>query len=74
MGRTVPMAKDKFHSLFDTLADGARRLVDSEVECREQFVELSLLWARGAELCPTSVGPSRVRSHLSRPKISNFGM
>jgi hypothetical protein len=41
------------------------RLVISKIECREQFKELSLLWAWGAELCLTIVDPSQVRSPLS---------
>jgi hypothetical protein len=37
------VAEDKFCSLSDASADGARRLVVSEMERREQFEELSLL-------------------------------
>jgi hypothetical protein len=50
--------------LFDTLANGARQLVVSEMERREQFEELFLLRALGAELCLAIVGPSRVGNHL----------
>jgi hypothetical protein len=59
------VAEDKFHSLYDTSAHGAWRLVVSEMECQEQFEEHSLLRAWGVELCLAIVGPSQVRSHLS---------
>jgi hypothetical protein len=59
------VTEEKFHSLFDTSTDGARQLVVSEMECREQFEELSLLRASCANLCLAIVGPSQVRSHLS---------
>jgi hypothetical protein len=39
------VAVEKFHSLSDTLADGARQLVVSKMEHQEQFKALSLLWA-----------------------------
>jgi hypothetical protein len=50
--------------LSDVSADGVRWLVVSEMERREQFEELSLLQAQGAELCLAIVGPSRARNHL----------
>jgi hypothetical protein len=59
------VAEEKFCSLSSMLGDGARWLVASEMECREQFEELSLLRAWGAELCLTIIGPSQVRSPLS---------
>jgi hypothetical protein len=34
---------EKFYNLFDASADGARWLLVSEMERREQFEELSLL-------------------------------
>jgi hypothetical protein len=40
-------------------------LVASEREHREQFEELSLLQARGSELCLTIVSSPQVRKHLS---------
>jgi hypothetical protein len=55
----------KFHSLSDASANGVPWLVVSEMEHWEQFQELSLLWAWGAELYLAIVGPSQVRSHLS---------
>jgi hypothetical protein len=58
------VAEEKFHSLSDAPADGVRRLVVYEMERREQFEELSLLRAWGAELCLAIVGLSQVRSHL----------
>jgi hypothetical protein len=59
------VAEEKFNSLCGTSANGARWLVVSDTERQEQFEELSLLWAWGAEFCITNVGPSQVRSHLS---------
>jgi hypothetical protein len=58
------VAEEKFCSLFDAWTDGARRLVVSKMERREQFKELSLLWARGAKLCLTIIGPSRARNNM----------
>jgi hypothetical protein len=58
------VAEQKYRNLSDASADGARWLVISEMERREQFGKLSLLWAWGAELCLAIVGPSQVRSHL----------
>jgi hypothetical protein len=55
----------KFRNLSNASADGTRRLVVSKMEHLEQYEELSLLWAWGAELCLAIVGPSQVRSHLS---------
>jgi hypothetical protein len=43
--------EEKFHSLSDASADGVRRLVVSKKEHWVQFEKLSLLWARGSELC-----------------------
>jgi hypothetical protein len=57
-------AEEKFHSLSDTSADGARWLMVFERERRKQFEELSLLRARGSEPCLTIVGSPRVRNHL----------
>jgi hypothetical protein len=56
-------AEEKFHSLFDTSADGARWLMVFEKERRKQFEELSLLRDRGSESCLT-IGSPRVRNHL----------
>jgi hypothetical protein len=58
------VTEEKFYSLSDASADGAQWLVVSEMDRREQFEELSLLRAWGAELCLAIVGPSRVRNHL----------
>jgi hypothetical protein len=55
---------EKFRSLSDALANGTWWLVVSEMEHREQFEELSLLRAWGAELCLAIVHLSQVRSHL----------
>jgi hypothetical protein len=52
------VAEDKFYSLSDTSTDGARKLVVFEMESRERFKELSLLWAWGAELSLAIIGPS----------------
>jgi hypothetical protein len=41
--RAWEVAKEEFHNLFDTTADGAWRLVVFERERQEQFEELSLL-------------------------------
>jgi hypothetical protein len=59
------VAEEKFCSLSDASADGARWQVVFKMEHRDQFEELSLLWAWGAELCLAIVGPSWVWSHLS---------
>jgi phosphoribosyl-dephospho-CoA transferase len=59
------VAEEKFCSLSDAWADGARSLVVSEMERWEQLKELSLLQAWGVELCLAIAGPSQVRSHLS---------
>jgi hypothetical protein len=59
------VAEEKFHSWSDALANGARWLVVSETDHQEQFEELSLLRASGAELCFTIIGPSQVRIPLS---------
>jgi hypothetical protein len=58
------VAEEKFRSLSDALADGARQLVVFEMERREQFEELSLLRALSAKLCLAIIGPSYGRSHL----------
>jgi hypothetical protein len=59
------VAEEKFHNSSDALADGALRLVVSEMEHPEKFEELSLLWAWGAELCHAIISSSWVRNHLS---------
>jgi hypothetical protein len=59
------VAEEKFRSLSDASPDGAWWLVVFEMEHQEQFEELSLLWAWGAELCLAIVGPSQVRSNLT---------
>jgi hypothetical protein len=59
------VAKEKFRSMSDASADGARWLVVFEMEYQEQFKELSLLWAWCAKLCLAIVGPSQVRSDQS---------
>jgi hypothetical protein len=59
------VAEEKLRSLSNTAADSVWRLVVSEREHREQFEELSLLQARGSEMCLAIVGPPRVRNHLS---------
>jgi hypothetical protein len=59
------VAEEKIRSLSYASIDGARWLVVSEMELQEQFKKLSFLWAWGAELCLTIVGPSQVRSPLS---------
>jgi hypothetical protein len=56
--------EEKFCNLSDMSADGVRRLVVSEDESQELFEELSLLWARGSELCFAIVGPLQVRNFL----------
>jgi hypothetical protein len=58
------VTEEKFHRLYDVSADGAQWLVVSEMERQEHFEELSLLRARGAELCLAIIDPSRVRNHL----------
>jgi hypothetical protein len=57
------VVEEKFHSMSDASTDGARWLVVFEMEYRDQFEELSLLWAWCAELCLAIVGPSQVSSH-----------
>jgi hypothetical protein len=52
------VAEEKFFSLSNASDDGARWLVVFEMERREQFEELSLLRAWGAELCLAIVGLS----------------
>jgi septal ring factor EnvC (AmiA/AmiB activator) len=59
------VAEEKFRSFSHALADGEQRLVASEKEHQEQFKELFLLWAWGAELCLATIGPSQVMNHLS---------
>jgi hypothetical protein len=49
------VVEEKLCSLSDASANGARWIVASEVEHREQFEELSLLQAWGAELCLTVI-------------------
>jgi hypothetical protein len=63
--RAWEVAEEQFYSLSNASGDGAWRLVVSKMEHREQFEELSFLWAQGTELCPAIVGPSWVRNHLS---------
>jgi hypothetical protein len=63
--RAREVAEEKFRSLSDALADGARWLVVSEMEHREQFEQFSLLRAWGAELGLTIIEPSLVRNPLS---------
>jgi hypothetical protein len=58
------VAEEKFCSLSDVSANGTWWLVIFEMGCREQFEELSLLCACGADLCLAIVGQSQVRSHL----------
>jgi hypothetical protein len=62
--RAQEVAEEKFRSLSGMSAEGAWRLVVSEMERREQFEELSLLWAWGAKLCLTIIRPSQVKSPL----------
>jgi hypothetical protein len=63
--RAWEVAEEKFRSLSGMSAKGAWRLVVSEMERREQFEELSLLWAWGTELCLTIIRPSQMKSPLS---------
>jgi hypothetical protein len=58
------VAKDTFCSLSKASANGAWCLVVSDMECRKQFEELSLLCAWGAEFSFTIIGPSQVRIPL----------
>jgi hypothetical protein len=51
------VTEEKFCSLTNTSADGVLWLVVSEMEHREQVEELSLLQARGIELCLAIVCP-----------------
>jgi hypothetical protein len=53
------VTEKKFCSLSDMLADGTRRRVVFKMEHWEQFEELSLLRAWGAELCLAIVGLHR---------------
>jgi hypothetical protein len=62
--RAQEVAEEKFRSLSGMSAEGAWRLVVFEMERREQFEELSLLWAWGAKLCLTIIRPSQVKSPL----------
>jgi hypothetical protein len=57
-------AREAVKEKFCKSADGMRWLVVSEKERRGQFKELSLLWARGFELCLAIVGPPWVRNCL----------
>jgi hypothetical protein len=59
------VAEEKAHSLSNSSAEGARWLVVFDMERREQFEEISLLWAWSTELCLTVIGSSHVRSPLS---------
>jgi hypothetical protein len=63
--RAWEVAEEKFRSLSGMSAEGAWRLVVSEMERREQFEELSLLWAWGTELCLTIIRSSQMKSPLS---------
>jgi hypothetical protein len=60
------VAEEKFRSLSDVLADDARRLVVSKMESREQFEELSLILAWGAELSHHSWPVTGGESHVSK--------
>jgi hypothetical protein len=51
--------------LSDTAADVKRRWEVSERECREQFVELTLLQTQDFKPCHAIVSPPWVRNHLS---------
>jgi hypothetical protein len=57
-------AEEKVCNLWSSSAEGARWLVAFEMEHREQFGELSLLRAWGAELCLTILGPSALVKEL----------
>jgi hypothetical protein len=50
--------------LLSSSAEGARQLMASKTEHREQFEELSLLWSWGVELCLSIIDPSQVMSPL----------
>jgi hypothetical protein len=58
------VAEEKFRSLSDASADGAWRLVVSEMEHQEQFEDVSHVEAWGAKLCLAIVCLSQVRHHL----------
>jgi hypothetical protein len=62
--RAWEKALEKVCNLSNSLADAVHRLVVSETEHREQFREISFLWAWGAELCLTIVSLSTVKSPL----------
>jgi hypothetical protein len=62
--RAGEVAEEKLCSLYDASTDGARRLVVSEMERREQFKEFFVLRAQGVELWLAIVGLSWVRNHL----------
>jgi hypothetical protein len=62
--RAREAVEEKFCNLFDMSANGMQWLVVSEKEHREQFEELSLLWAQGSEMCIPIIGPPWVRNCL----------
>jgi hypothetical protein len=62
--RAHEVTEEKVRSLSSSSTKGARRLVSFEMERREQFKKLSLLWAWGTELCLTIISSSQVKSPL----------
>jgi hypothetical protein len=63
--RAQELSEENSHGLSDAAADAECRWEVSEMECRVQFKELTLLQTRGSELCLAIIGPPRVRNHLS---------
>jgi hypothetical protein len=64
--RAREVVEENIYGLSDVAVDGARRLVVSKRERREQFEEFTLLHTRGSELCLDIVGPPQVRNDLSK--------
>jgi chromosome segregation ATPase len=59
------VAEENSRGLSNAVADTERWQEESNRKCQEWVEELTLLQARGSELCQAIVGPPRVRSHLS---------
>jgi hypothetical protein len=59
------VAEENSRGLSNAVADAERWQEESNRKCQEWVEELTLLQARGSELCQAIVGPPRVRSHLS---------
>jgi hypothetical protein len=63
--RAREVTEENSRGLSDMAADAERWWEVFEMEHREQFEVLTLLHARGSELCHAIIGPPWVRNYLS---------